>query len=190
MQGIEDYLGDMDMKIASTKEGITAIQADIKTHGIPMKVIQQAVEQSIKPTKEILNLMENCISKYRQTRKECWPVTKTITLEPSLRSALIGPGGMNLKKILVETGAHITEIEPGTFTVFAPSQMAMDETDEIINEMVKLKSIPELEFGAIYTAKIVEMKDNGVLVKIYDAMKPTLIHVAQLDNRRVSIISL
>lgn len=185
-QGIEDYLGDMDMKIASTKEGVTAIQADIKTCGIPLKVIVEAIEKSLKAKNQILNIMSKCASKPREGRKACWPVSKELILEPNQRSQLIGPGGMNVKKIFIETGAHISETTPGTFSIFAPSQQAMDEAQQYIDDSLKSLVVPDLEFGAIYTATIVEMKNNGVMVKLFDTMKPTMIHVAQLDNRRVS----
>lgn len=186
-QGIEDYLGDMDMKLASTKEGITAIQADIKTHGLPMKVVSEAIEQSVRSKNQILDIMQKCIKIPRQTRKECWPVTRELKIDPNQRSRLFGPGGMNLKRIFLETGVHLTEMEPNTFNIFAPSPMSFNEAESLIKELLASKTVPNLEFGGIYTAKIVEMKENGVMVTLYDGMKPTLIHVAQLDSRRVSV---
>lgn len=188
-QGIEDYLGDMDMKIASTREGLTAIQADIKTQGLPMKVIQEAIEQSIRSKNQILDIMEKCIRVPRQARKECWPVTRELKIDPNQRSQLFGPGGMNVKRIFLETGAHLTETEPSVFNIFAPSPMALSEAESLIKELLASKTVPNLEFGGIYVAKIVEMKENGVMVTLYDGMKPTLIHVAQLDSRRVSVFN-
>lgn len=175
------------MKIAATAEGVTAIQADIKTCGIPPKVIFEAIQKSIKAKKDILRIMAKCLPAPREGKKDCWPVSKELVLKPNQRGQLIGPGGMNIKKIFLETGAHITETDPGTFIIFAPSESAMNETEESIHRMLESQSIPELEFGAIYPAKIVEVKSNGVMVKLYDSMIPTMIHVAQLDSRRVRL---
>lgn len=175
------------MKIAATAEGITAIQADIKTCGIPTKVIFEAIQKSSKPKREILNIMSKCLSVPREGKKECWPVSKELVLESHQRGQLLGHGGMNIKKIFIETGAHLTEKDPGTFTIFAPSESAMAETEESINQLLESHAVPDLEFGGIYPAKIVEMKSNGVMVKLYDSMKPTMIHIAQLDSRRVSL---
>lgn len=176
----------MDFKIASSKDGITAIQADIKTCGLPMRVIAESVEQASKAKKHILEIMSKCLPATRKVSKECWPVTKEMKIDPNQRGRLLGAGAINLKRIFLETGAHITETEPGSFNIFAPSQMAMHETEEHIQEILKPQDIPNLEFGGIYTAKVVELKNNGVMVTLYDSMKPTLIHIAQLDNRRVS----
>lgn len=175
------------MKMASTRDGITAIQADIKTHGLPMKVVTETIEQSIRSKNKILDIMQKCIEAPRQVRKECWPVTKELKIDPNQRSQLFGPGGMNLKKIFLETGVHLTETEPNVFNIFAPSPMSLNEAESLIKELLASKTIPNLEFGGIYVAKIVEMKENGVMVTLYDGMKPTLIHVAQLDSRRVSV---
>lgn len=176
------------MKLASTREGLTAIQADIKTHGLPMKVITEAIEQSVRSKNQILDIMQKCIRVPRQERKECWPVTKEFRIDIGQRGQLFGPGGMNLKRIFLETGVHLTETEPNVFNIFAPSPMSLNEAEALIKELLMVKSAPNLEFGGIYVAKIVEMKDNGVMVTLYDGMKPTLIHVAQLDSRRVSPI--
>lgn len=176
------------MKIAATKEGFTAIQADIKTHGLPMKVVQEALEQSIRSKNHILDIMSKCIKVPRQVRKDCWPVTKEMKIDPSQRGQLFGPGGMNVKRIFLETGVHLTETEPNVFNIFAPSPMSLNEAEVIIKDILVSKTMPNLEFGGIYVAKIVEMKENGVMVTLYDEMKPTLIHVAQLDSRRVSVI--
>lgn len=91
-----------------------------------------------------------------------------------------------MKKLYLETGAQLTQEDETTFTLFAPSQTAMDEAKEKIEEFLKSERIPELEFGAIYTAKIVEIKDTGVMVTLYPNMPPALLHNSQLDQRKVS----
>lgn len=174
------------MKIAATKDGITAIQADIKTQGIPLKVVVEAISQSVRSKNKILDIMRKSISVPRQERKDCWPVTKELRIDVNQRSQFLGPGGFNLKKIFLETGVHLTETDLNVFNIFAPSQMSLSEAEELIKGQLAPKTIPNLEFGGIYVAQIVEMKENGVMVTLYDGMKPTFIHVAQLDSRRVS----
>lgn len=175
------------MKIASTRDGLTAIQADIKTQGLPMKVVQESIDQSIRSKNQILDIMQKCIKATRQVRKDCWPVTKQLTVDASQRSLLFGHGGLHIRKIFLETGVHLTEIEPNVFNIFAPSPMSLNEAEVHIKELLKPNRMPDLEFGGIYVAKIVQMKENGVMVTLYDGMRPTLIHVAQLDSRRVSV---
>lgn len=143
-QGIEDYFGDMDMKIASTREGVTAIQADIKTQGLPMKVVTETIEQSIRSKNRILDIMQKCISSPRQAQKDCWPITKEFRIDANQRSQLFGPGGMNLKKIFLETGVHLTETEPNVFNIFAPSPMSSNEAEALIKELLMSKTVPNL----------------------------------------------
>lgn len=187
LQGIEDYFGDMDMKIAATKEGVTVIQADIKTNGLPLSVINLAVEQSIKPKNQILDTMTKCTESQRLYRKECLPVTNELVVNPGQKIALVGPNGVNLKRIFHETGVQVTEIKENTFSLFAPSPMALNEAELLIKELLTPKTASKFEFGSTHVAKIVEVKEHGVMVTLYDGMQPTLIHVAQLDSKRVSL---
>lgn len=183
--GIEDYLGDMDMKVAATKRGITAIQADIKTCGIPLKVINEAFERSMTAKREILKIMSDCIELPHSATKTCWPVSDKISIQPEQRMRLIGPGGINLKRIFMDTGVQFTQVDDATFSVFAPSQSAMDEAMETVRNIIKKDDAPKFEFGAIYSATIVEIRDIGVFVKLYESQSPTLVHLSQLDARKV-----
>lgn len=184
--GIEDYLGDMDMKVAATKDGVTAIQADIKTYGIPLKVVDEALGRAMTARTKILKIMSDRISIPSQRHKYCWPVVDQITVEPGHRSTFVGQGGMNLKKVYLETGCQLSQIDEKTFNIFAPSQSAMDEAMDMIKNIMKKEEIPKFEFGAIYTAKIVNILDSGIMVKLYESQKPTMIGTHQLDNRKVS----
>ncbi|RZF43079.1 hypothetical protein LSTR_LSTR001257 [Laodelphax striatellus] len=184
--GIEDFLGDMDFKLAGTKKGITAIQADIKIPGIPLKVVMEAVEAATIAKSKIIDIMNGTINKTRTDVKESWPVTEKIEIPAHKRSRVIGPGGMNLKKIMLETGAQLTAGEDNVFTIFAPNKSAMDEAQEIINKLIAKEREPQLEFGSIYTAKVVEIRDIGVMVTLYPDMPPALIHNSQLDQRKIN----
>lgn len=107
-------------------------------------------------------------------------------MEPHQRSRLIGSSGINLKKLYLETGVQLTTETENTYTVFAPSQSAMDEAKEFIENLLKSERIPNLDFGGIYTAKIVEIKEQGVMVTLYPTMLPTLLHNSQLDQRKIA----
>ncbi|XP_025833160.1 polyribonucleotide nucleotidyltransferase 1, mitochondrial isoform X2 [Agrilus planipennis] len=184
--GIEDYMGDMDFKIAGTKKGLTALQADIKIPGLPLKVVMEAIQKATDAKSKILDIMKDCLEKPRAEKKENWPVIKTIEVEPHKRSKLVGVGGINLKKLLYETGVSVTQGEETKFTLFAPNQQAMDEAEEVITKLLNTEKVPELDFGGIYTATIVEIRDIGVMVTLYPGMPPALLHNSQLDQRKVA----
>lgn len=179
-------MGDMDMKLAGTRKGITAIQTDLKLPGIPLKIVMESLQKGVDAKAKILDIMNEAIAMPRKVKKECWPVSDRITIEPRQRIKLIGTGGMNLKKILIQTGAQVNQEDETTFVIFAPSQDSMDETKVVISELLKEEQMPNLEFGGIYTAKIVELKDIGVLVTLYPTMPPSLLHNSQLDHRKVA----
>lgn len=107
-------------------------------------------------------------------------------MEPHKRSRLLGVGGINLRKLYLESGVQVNQVDDNTFEIFAPNQKAMDEADEEINRLLTSERAPELEFGGIYTAKIVEIRDIGVMVTLYPDMPPALLHNSQLDQRKVS----
>ncbi|XP_035794422.1 polyribonucleotide nucleotidyltransferase 1, mitochondrial-like [Anopheles albimanus] len=184
--GIEDYMGDMDMKVAGTRRGITAIQADLKIPGIPLKVVMEALQKSMEARFKILDIMEGTIGATRTIKKDCWPVTDRLVIEPNQRSRLLGPGGVNLRRLYLETGVQLTQEDETSFRIFAPSEAAMHEAKEHLEELLKTEKIPDLEFGAIYTAKIVELRDTGVMVTLYPSMPPTLLHNSQLDQRKIA----
>lgn len=109
-----------------------------------------------------------------------------MTIEPHQRSKLLGHGGMNSKKIYIETGTSISIEDETTVVLFSPSQNGMNEAKEQISELLLSDKIPDLEFSGIYSATIVEIKDIGVMVKLYPSMPPALLHNSQLDQRKVA----
>ncbi|KAB1267401.1 Polyribonucleotide nucleotidyltransferase 1; mitochondrial [Camelus dromedarius] len=190
-RGIEDYHGDMDFKIAGTSKGITALQADIKLPGIPVKIVMEAIQQASVAKKEILQIMNKAISKPRASRKENGPVVETVQVPLSKRAKFVGPGGYHLKKLQAETGVTISQVDEETFSVFAPTPSAMHEARDFITEICKddhilhLQQEQQLEFGAVYTATITEIRDSGVMVKLYPNMTAVLLHNTQLDQRKI-----
>ncbi|GFY39604.1 polyribonucleotide nucleotidyltransferase 1, mitochondrial [Trichonephila inaurata madagascariensis] len=182
--GLEDYLGDMDFKIAGSKKGITAVQLDVKVPGLPLRVIMEAIQQGSEGKNKILSIMNETISKPSE-KKDNWPVSEKLEVPAHKVSQFFGLGGSNIKKLRAETGVQLTTIENNIFSVFAPNSEAMAEAKEIIDKLLLEENAPELVFGAIYTAKIVEIRDIGVMVTLYPNMKPALLHNSQLDQRKI-----
>lgn len=108
-----------------------------------------------------------------------------IKVPPHLRHKLIGFGGSVIKRIELETGVEFSEDADNTFKIFAVNKDAMNEAREMIDKVISTKNEPVLEFGGVYTAKIVEIKDSGVLVTLYPNMPPALIPNSQLDQRKI-----
>ncbi|KAK9541317.1 hypothetical protein VZT92_001370 [Zoarces viviparus] len=183
--GIEDYLGDMDFKLAGTNKGITALQADVKIPGLPLKVVMEAIQQATVAKKEILGIMNKCTAKPRETRKENGPVVENVRVPVSRRARFVGPGGYNLRRLQAQTGVTISQMDEETFSVFAPTPGAMNEAQDFISEICKDDQEQQLEFGAIYTATIIEIRDIGVMVKLYPNMSAVLLHNSQLDHKRI-----
>uniref|UniRef100_G1RDY0 Polyribonucleotide nucleotidyltransferase 1, mitochondrial n=1 Tax=Nomascus leucogenys TaxID=61853 RepID=G1RDY0_NOMLE len=172
--GIEDYNGDMDFKIAGTNKGITALQADIKLPGIPIKIVMEAIQQA---SGELVCMI--LLSFPLSSRKENGPVVETVQVPLSKRAKFVGPGGYNLKKL------QLKQVDEETFSVFAPTPSAMHEARDFITEICKDDQEQQLEFGAVYTATITEIRDTGVMVKLYPNMTAVLLHNTQLDQRKI-----
>ncbi|KAK2865843.1 hypothetical protein Q7C36_001899 [Tachysurus vachellii] len=183
--GIEDYNGDMDFKMAGTNKGITALQADVKIPGLPLKIVMEAIQQATVAKREILGIMNKTISKPRSSRKENGPVVENVRVPISRRSQFIGPGGYNLRRLQAQTGVTISSVDEETFSVFAPTPHALHEAQEFINDICKDDQEQQLEFGAVYTATITEVRDSGVMVKLYPNMSAVLLHNSQLDHKRI-----
>jgi polyribonucleotide nucleotidyltransferase len=184
--GIEDYMGDMDMKVSGTKKGISSIQTDLKIPGIPLKIVNESLQKSVDAKSKIIDILRACIDSPRLEKKESWPVSEVMEVEPHQRSKIIGPGGIHVKQMFLETGVQMTQIDENSFSIFAPSKSAMDEAKEYIQKLLEKDRVPDLDFGGIYTAKIVELRDIGVMITLYPSMPPTLLHNSQLDMRKVA----
>lgn len=183
--GIEDYLGDMDFKLAGTNKGITALQADVKIPGLPLKLVMEAIQQGTVAKSQILGIMNKSIAKPRESRKENGPVVEQVRVPVSKRAHFVGPGGYNLRKLQAQTGVTISQVDEETFSVFAPTPGAMNEAQDLICDICKDDQEQQLEFGAIYTATIIEIRDIGVMVKLYPNMSAVLLHNSQLDHKRI-----
>uniref|UniRef100_A0A9J7ZJA2 polyribonucleotide nucleotidyltransferase n=1 Tax=Cyprinus carpio carpio TaxID=630221 RepID=A0A9J7ZJA2_CYPCA len=182
--GIEDYMGDMDFKMAGSSKGITALQADVKIPGLPLKIVMEAIQQATVAKREILGIMNKVISKARSGRKENGPLVENIKVPLSRRALFVGPGGFNLRRLQAQTGVTISQVDEETFSVFAPTPGAMSEAQEWIRSVCR-DDEQQLEFGAVYTATVTEIRDIGVMVKLYPNMSAVLLHNSQLDHKRI-----
>ncbi|CAF0909867.1 unnamed protein product [Rotaria sordida] len=184
--GIEDYMGDTDFKVAGTRNSITALQADIKNmEGLPLNIVQDALRAARDARCKIIDIMNKTISESRKTKKQNTPELETLTIPVHKRGRFLGVGGLNLKKILTQTGVTILPIDEMTYSIFAPNKDALNEAKQIIDKLLEDMKEPELEFGGIYTGKIVEIRPNGVLIQLYPTMPPVLLPNSQLDRRKI-----
>ncbi|KAM4681242.1 polyribonucleotide nucleotidyltransferase 1, mitochondrial isoform 4-T4 [Amazona ochrocephala] len=171
--GIEDY------------RLLTDILVDLKLPGIPIKIVMEAIQQATAAKREILQIMNQTLAKPRPNRKESGPVVETIHVPLSKRLRFVGPGAYNLKKLQAQTGVTVSQLDEETYSVFAPTPIAMHEAREFIRDICKDDQEVNLEFGAVYTATITEIRDSGVMVKLYPNMTPVLLHNSQLDQRKI-----
>ncbi len=180
--GDEDHLGDMDFKIAGTREGITGIQMDIKVTGLPEDVLHKAMLQAKEARLSILDEMSKVLDKPRTTLSEHAPKLKMIEVDPDRIKDIIGPGGKNIKAIIKETGASIDIEDTGKISVFAPNSKSLEEAVERI-----LFYDQKAELGKIYMGKVKSVRDFGVIVEILPGVEG-MVHISQLSLNRVNNI--
>ncbi|MFW6314706.1 MAG: polyribonucleotide nucleotidyltransferase, partial [Desulfohalobiaceae bacterium] len=180
--GDEDHLGDMDFKVAGTREGITGIQMDIKIAGIPEDVFQKALYQAREARLHILDQMCQVLEKPRQSLSEHAPQLKVVEVDTDRIKDVIGPGGKNIRAITKTTGASIDIEDSGKITIFAPDSKSLQET---IDMVLFYDQKPEL--GHTYEGKVKSVKDFGAFVEILPGVEG-MVHISQLDTERVENI--
>ncbi len=180
--GDEDHLGDMDFKVAGTKEGITGIQLDIKVKGISKDILSRALEQAKRARLYLIEKMEEVISSPRESLSEYAPKIEIIDVSPERIKDIIGPSGKNIKAIVKETGASVDIEDTGKVTIFAPDKESLDNT---IEKIMFYDQKPEL--GKVYNGKIKLLKDFGAIVEILPGVNG-LVHISQLDIGRTNNI--
>ena len=170
IQGVEDFSGDMDFKVAGTREGITALQLDTKLDGIPTQVLKDALAQARDARLQILDVIEAEISGPRQTNVRA-PRLTTVMIEPAKIGALIGPGGANIRKITEATGAQIDVAQDGKVTIGTDNQESLDTAITMIKG-----STSSLEVGTEFTGAVTRVIGRGAFVEMpngRDGMVPT-----------------
>lgn len=179
IQGMEDFLGDMDFKVAGTTKGITAIQMDIKIAGIDRPILQRALEQARVGRLFILDKMNAVISKARPNVSEYAPKIITTKIDPDKIRDVIGPGGKMINKIIAETGVKIDIEDDGRVFISAVDRNAGEKALKIIEGLTK-----EVAEGEIYLGKVMRIMNFGAFVEILPG-KEGLVHISKLDKKRV-----
>jgi len=180
--GDEDHLGDMDFKVAGSKNGITALQMDIKIQGINEEIMEVALSKAKNARMHILNIMNETISKPKEMSENA-PAMKTFMVEKDKIKEIIGKGGAVIKSMQEETGATVDISDDGTVSVFAQTQSAMQACLEIIESIIE-----EPELNKIYKGKVVKIVDFGAFVNILPG-KDGLLHISEISNERVEDVA-
>ncbi|MGN0785231.1 MAG: polyribonucleotide nucleotidyltransferase [Candidatus Aphodomorpha sp.] len=179
IQGLEDFLGDMDFKVAGTREGITAIQMDIKIKGINREILTRALEQARKGRLFILDRMMETISAPREELSPYAPRIISFKIHPDKIREVIGSGGKTINKIIADTGVKIDIEDDGSVFIASPDAAAAAEAKRIIDGIVK-----DIEVGDVYLGTVVSIQKFGAFVNLTPG-KDGLLHISRLANKRV-----
>ncbi|MCG3398736.1 polyribonucleotide nucleotidyltransferase [Staphylococcus massiliensis] len=180
IQGMEDALGDMDFKVAGTKEGITAIQMDIKIDGLTKEVIEEALEQARIGRLNILEHMLETIDTPRSELSKYAPKVEVITIKPEKIRDVIGPGGKQINEIIDETGVKLDIEQDGTVFIGSVEQDMITRAKEWILDIVR-----EAEVGQIYDGKVKRIEKYGAFVELFPG-KDALVHISQISKERIN----
>jgi polyribonucleotide nucleotidyltransferase len=179
IMGLEDHAGHMDFKVAGTREGITAIQLDIKVKNISMDIIEAAMKQAKEARFFLLDRMAQAISAPRTEMSPYAPKMTSIKVPVDKIGAVIGPGGKTIRSIVEETGATVDVQDDGTVVIGASEQSAANKAIDIIEGLTK-----EAKIGDIYTGKVVRILNFGAFVQILPG-KDGMVHISELSDHRV-----
>jgi polyribonucleotide nucleotidyltransferase len=179
IQGMEDFLGDMDFKVAGTARGITAIQMDIKIKGIDEEILKQALQQAREGRLFILDKMLETIKEPRKELSPYAPRIYTMMIDPDKIREVIGPGGKTINRIIAETGAKIDIEDDGRIYIATPNEYAGKKAVDIINKLTQ-----DVEVGKIYLGKVLRITNFGAFTEILPG-KEGLIHISKLSKERV-----
>ncbi|ARJ27566.1 polyribonucleotide nucleotidyltransferase [Staphylococcus lugdunensis] len=180
IQGMEDALGDMDFKVAGTKDGITAIQMDIKIDGLTREVIEEALEQARKGRLAIMDHMLQTIDHPRAELSAYAPKVEIMHINPDKIRDVIGPGGKKINEIIDETGVKLDIEQDGTIYIGAVDQAMINRSKEIIEAITR-----EAEVGQVYDAKVKRIEKYGAFVEIFSG-KDALLHISQISKDRIN----
>ena len=189
IQGMEDHLGDMDFKVAGTRNGICALQMDIKIKGVTKEILEEALAQARKARMQILDKMQEQIAKPREEVSKYAPKTLTFMINPNKIKDVIGKGGEMITKIILEA-SNVTSVtdmnavkvdleDDGRVIIYHTDKEIIDKTAEMIQEIVR-----EPEVGKIYNAKVVKIEEFGCFVQIWPGCEG-LVHISALAKEHV-----
>ena len=181
--GDEDHLGDMDFKVAGTRDGVTALQMDIKINGITREIMEKALEQAQAGRLHILDKMNSTIEQPRTEMSEFAPRIISLRIDPDKIRDVIGKGGVTIRAITEETGASIDISDDGIVKIASVDKAAGEEARRRIEEITA-----EIEVGQIYTGRVSKLMDFGAFVTILPG-KDGLVHISQISDERVERVS-
>ncbi len=181
--GDEDHLGDMDFKVAGTKEGITSLQMDIKITGITYEIMEKALEQAKGGRDYILNEMNKEISEARTELGPYTPRSEIIKVKRDNIGEIIGKGGSTIKDIIEKSGAKIDISDNGNVKIAGTNNESIEAAKELINSIIE-----EPEVGQVYEGKVVKVMDFGAFVNFF-GKRDGLVHISQLSDERVEKVT-
>ena len=182
IQGVEDFFGDMDFKVAGTRDGITALQMDIKVSGITQEIFRQALAQAKDGRAFILNHMLGTLAEPRTDLNPNAPRMTRVSIPVDKIGALIGPGGKTIRSIIEATGASVDVENDGVVTIGASDQAAAEHAIRMIEGLTK-----EIEVGERYTGQVTRLMNFGAFVEILPG-KEGMVHISELDTTRVESV--
>lgn len=182
IQGLEDHFGDMDFKVAGTRQGITALQMDIKISGITPAILEEALAQAKVARFEILDVIESTIAEPRPELAPTAPKIDSIQIPVDKIKVVIGKGGETIDKIIAETGVTIDIDEEGLVQIFSSDQDAIDRAKTIISDLVR-----EVKVGEVYTVPVVRIEKFGAFVHLFNKTD-ALVHISELAWKRTEHI--
>lgn len=183
IMGDEDHLGDMDFKVAGTRDGVTALQMDIKTDGITREIMQNALTDAHAARIHLLNVMQKAIPEPRQTLSPYAPRVVTIKVPANKVKEIIGKCGFNVRSIQADTNSQIDIEDDGTVKISATSQLSAESAIKRINDL-----LVEVEVGKDYDGKVVRITDFGAFVNILPG-RDGLVHISQITEERVENVN-
>lgn len=178
IQGLEDHFGDMDFKVAGTRQGITALQMDIKISGITPAILEEALTQAKVARFEILDVIESTIAEPRPELAPTAPKIDSIQIPVDKIKVVIGKGGETIDKIIAETGVTIDIDEEGLVQIFSSDQDAIDRAKTIISDLIR-----EAKVGEVYTVPVVRIEKFGAFVHLFNKTD-ALVHISELAWKR------
>jgi polyribonucleotide nucleotidyltransferase len=177
--GAEDHYGDMDFKVAGTREGITALQMDIKVTSISIGMMREALAQAKKARLEILDTMEKTLSSHREAISIYAPRLYKLSIPTDKIRDLIGPGGKKIKSIIEQTGVKIDVLEDGTVHIFSTSGAGGDQALQMVREVTA-----SAEVGKTYLGKVVRLAEFGAFVELFPGTDG-LLHISEISEHRI-----
>jgi polyribonucleotide nucleotidyltransferase len=181
--GLEDHLGDMDFKVAGTRNGITAFQMDIKISGISKEIMKEALEQARKGRLDILGQMTQVIEEPVDSLSTYAPKILTLKVMPDKIGTIIGPGGKTIRSIIEKTGANVNVEDDGTVTISSKSNEEAQKACDMIKKLTE-----DVEVGKIYDGRVKKITDFGAFIEVLPG-KEGLCHISQLDFKRVNKVT-